>query len=176
MSQTGTTSRVKGLAFELALMQSLALGVALGSGALERFASRLPDTAAWLPLHMIQPGALKWYALGIAFTLSLALVWVERGTWIDRAAVSRNAAIDAIYAELHRLMSSPAPGSEPEIEQKLARLRALQQEEAATMRRRYESRAHLKPGMGWQALSQARALLSENENPTSANPALPKQS
>jgi hypothetical protein len=172
---------VKGLAFELALIQSLAIGVALGSGVLERFAPKLPDNSEWLPLLMIQPGALKWYALGFAFTLSLALVWVERGkrrSGADREgadAGSRNASIDALYAELRHLMNYPEPDSELEIEQKLARLRALQQEEAAAMRRRYEARGDLQPGAGWRALSQARTLLSENENPASANSTLPKQ-
>ena len=33
----------------------------------------------------------------------------------------------------------------------------------------------LKPGAGWQALSEARKLLSENENPPSQNPTLSRQ-
>ena len=79
---------------------------------------------------------------------------------------SRNAAIDRLYAELCQLMSRPEPSADSEIEQKLALLRTLQQEEAAAMRERYIARSPLKPGAGWQALSEARKLLSENENPT----------
>jgi hypothetical protein len=61
-----------------------------------------------------------------------------------------------------QLMSRPEADVDSEIEQRLARLRALQQEEAAAMRRRYEARSRLKPGTGWQALSEARKLLSEH--------------
>jgi hypothetical protein len=88
---------------------------------------------------------------------------------------TRDAAIDRLYAELRQLMSRPESSAASEIEQKLALLRALQQEEAAAMRERYIARSPLKPGAGWQALSEARKLLSENENPPSQNPTLPSQ-
>jgi hypothetical protein len=88
---------------------------------------------------------------------------------------SRDAAIDRLYAELRQLMSRPESSADSEIEQKLALLRALQQEEAAAMRERYIARSPLKPGAGWQALNEARKLLSENENPPSKNPTLPRQ-
>lgn len=88
---------------------------------------------------------------------------------------TRDAAIDRLYSELRQLMSQPESSADPEIEQKLARLRALQQEEAAAMRERYIARSPLKPGAGWQALSEARKLLSENENPPAQNPTLPRQ-
>lgn len=88
---------------------------------------------------------------------------------------TRDAAIDRLYAELRQLMSRPESSAASEIEQKLALLRALQQEEAAAMRERYIVRSPLKPGAGWQALSEARKLLSENENPPSQNPTLPRQ-
>jgi hypothetical protein len=88
---------------------------------------------------------------------------------------SRNAAIDRLYAELRQLMSRPGSSADSEIEQKLALLRTLQQKEAAAMRERYIARSPLKPGAGWQALDEARRLLSENENPPSQNPTLPRQ-
>lgn len=88
---------------------------------------------------------------------------------------TRDAAIDRLYVELRQLMSRPESSADPEIEQKLAVLRALQKEEAAAMRERYMTRSPLKPGAGWQALSEARKLLSENENPPSQNPTLPRQ-
>jgi hypothetical protein len=87
---------------------------------------------------------------------------------------SRNAAIDRLYAELRQLMSRPDSSAASEIEQKLALLRGLQLKEAAAMRERYIARSPLKPGAGWQALSEARKLLSENENSPSQNPALPR--
>lgn len=174
MNRTGTASRTKALIRDLALCQTLVLSVVLMSEVLERFAVRLPE-AGDLPLLMIKPGYLKWFALGIALTLNLVFIWTERRSGTESEGDSRNAAIDALYAELRQLMSRPEPGADSEIEQRLAQLRALQREEAAAMRQRYEARTHLKPGTGWQALSQARKLLSENENPTSANPTLPKQ-
>ena len=74
---------------------------------------------------------------------------------------SRDAAIDRLYAELRQLLSRPESSAASEIEQKLALLRGLQQKEAAAMRERYIARSPLKPGVGWQALSEARKLLSE---------------
>jgi hypothetical protein len=88
---------------------------------------------------------------------------------------ARNASIEGLYAELCQLMSRPETDVDLEIEQRLERLRTLQQKEAAVMRQRYEARSRLKPGTGWQALSEARKLLSENENPPSPNPTLPRQ-
>lgn len=87
---------------------------------------------------------------------------------------SRNAAIDRLYAELRQLMSRSESSADSETEQKLALLRTLQREEAAAMRERYIARSPLKPGAGWQALDEARRLLSENENPPSQNPTLPR--
>lgn len=74
---------------------------------------------------------------------------------------SRDAAIDRLYAELRQLLSRPESSAASEIEQKRALLRGLQQKEAAAMRERYIARSPLKPGVGWQALSEARKLLSE---------------
>ena len=88
---------------------------------------------------------------------------------------TREAAIDRLYAELRQLMGQPESSAASEIEQKLALLRTLQQEEAAAMRERYIAHSPLKPGAGWQALSEARKLLSENENPPTQNPTLPRQ-
>jgi hypothetical protein len=87
---------------------------------------------------------------------------------------SRNATIDRLYAELRQLMSQPESSADSEIEQKLALLRTLQQEEAAAMRERHIARSPLKPGSGWQALGKARKLLSENENSPSQVPTLPR--
>ena len=87
---------------------------------------------------------------------------------------SRDAAIDRLYAELRQLMSRPESSAASEIEKKLALLRGIQLKEAAAMRERYIARSPLKPGAGWQALSEARKLLSENENSPSQNPALPR--
>jgi hypothetical protein len=174
MNQTDTTSNVWRRVVELACLQTLALSVVVGGEVLERFAPRLPEVGD-LPFLMIKPGYLKWFGLGIALMLNLVFIWAERRSGTEREADSRNATIDRLYAELHQLMSQPTPGADSEIEQRLARLRTLQQEEAAAMRQRYEARSHLKPGMGWLALSQARKLLSENENPSSSNPTLPKQ-
>jgi hypothetical protein len=153
MNQTGTTYRI-GLAVELACLQTLALSLVLGGQVLERF------------------GRLQWLGLGIALVLNLLFLWTEskRLSRTAREEDSRNAAIDSLYAELRQLMSQP--GADSEIEQRLARLRTLQQEEAAAMRQRYEARGQLKSGTGWQALSEARKLLSENENPPSSNPTL----
>lgn len=72
---------------------------------------------------------------------------------------SRDAVIDRLYAELRQLMNRPESSAASEIEQKLALLRSLQKEEAAAMRERYTTRSPLKPGAGWQALSEARKLL-----------------
>jgi hypothetical protein len=148
------------LALGLARLQALVLALVLGIG-------------------IVKPSTNLWYGITLAFALALNILflWVEyRGR---RAAIrqdeSRNSAIDALYKELHQLMSRQEPGLEGEIERKLARLRSLQREEAAAMRQRFEASLHLKPGEGWQALSEARRLLSENENRPSANSPIQRQ-
>ena len=59
----------------------------------------------------------------------------------------------------------PEPGLEVPIESLLGKLRSLQREEAATMRRQMDAQLLLKPGEGWQALREARQLLSRREDP-----------
>jgi hypothetical protein len=155
-----------------AKMQTLILGVGLGAEVLARFS---PVRSVGM-YAVVEPERLQWYCISLALGLNLVFIWMGRKEHLaeTRGEGSRDATIDRLYAELRQLMSHPE-GSELEIEQRLAHLRTLQQEEAAAMRQRYEDRSHLKPGTGWQALSQARKLLSENENPSSANPTLPKQ-
>ncbi|HEX3129627.1 MAG TPA: hypothetical protein VH394_19980 [Thermoanaerobaculia bacterium] len=171
MNRTGTASRTKRLAHDLALSQLLVLVLVLLGEVLERFGPTLPEMEG--PAALIsRPGAFKWFGLAIGLALNLLFLWTQRRSRAERESDARNATIDRLYAELHRLTSQPVPGADSEIEQRLARLRALQEEEAAAMRQRYEASSPLKPGTGWQALNEARRLLSENENPPSSNPTL----
>jgi hypothetical protein len=165
---------MKGTALELALYQALALGLALGGEILERFAPKMPQIGG--PIALITDfGYMKWLGLGFALTLNLLFIVAQRKSMVQREADARNRTIDSLYAELRQLMSQTTPGADSEIEERLTRLRLLQLEEAAAMRQRYEARRFLKTGAGWQALSEARKLLSENENPSSSNPTLRRQ-
>ena len=77
--------------------------------------------------------------------------------------------IDGLYSELHRLLAE-SPDSSALIERKRERLRELQGEEAAEMRRRFEASLNLSPGSGFAALREARRLLGRDEDPSSSNP------
>jgi hypothetical protein len=72
--------------------------------------------------------------------------------------------INELYIELRRLNERSAvdPSVNPEIQNRLAQLRALQEEEAQKIRRRLDASLHLKPGTGYQALEEARKLLAEH--------------
>ncbi len=91
----------------------------------------------------------------------------------DDATLSRgrNARIDALYARIRQLMR-PGPTSTASrelIRDRVEELRRLQQLEAQAMRRRFESRLSCPPGTGLEALDNARRLLGEDADPTSAN-------
>ena len=75
--------------------------------------------------------------------------------------------IAGLYRNLHQLMACSE--DRQAVEPHLSRLRSLQKEEAAEMLRIAESRLHLKPGEGYQALREARQLLSRDEDPASAD-------
>lgn len=85
----------------------------------------------------------------------------------------REEEIESLYRELRNLMgrADDGPGVEAQIASRLTRLRQLQKEEAAEMRASIESQFHLKPGEGWEALREARRLLSRDEDPSSADAA-----
>ena len=84
----------------------------------------------------------------------------------------RSAAIDELYVELHRLTedSTVDPSDDPEIQGCIARLRALQSEEAEAMLKRLDDSLHLRPGAGYRALEEARRLLAEHAHPASEDP------
>lgn len=80
-----------------------------------------------------------------------------------RGPAPLEAEIDRVYDELGELVAKSA-GSAPvmaTIDLKRQQLRALQEQEAATARRRAESRLHLQPGQGYAALARAARLLAE---------------
>jgi serine/threonine protein kinase len=86
--------------------------------------------------------------------------------------------IDELYGELRQLMARAAgeeAGVGPEIEDRLARLRRLQSEEAGLMRQRFESRLHLAPGAGLSALQTAKRLLDPDEAAAPADATLSRQ-
>jgi len=85
--------------------------------------------------------------------------------------------IDSLYTELRALMVRlpEEPDLEDEVEHRFAELRQLQQEEAAAMRKRFESRLHLPPGAGWAALQEARRQLKINEDIAAQNKAADDQ-
>lgn len=90
---------------------------------------------------------------------------------------ARSQAIDRLYAELRPLMSRAAsdPSLRAEVQAKLDVLRRLQTEEADEMQERFESNLTLKPGEGWQALRQAKALLAKYEDPAASNSPISRQ-
>jgi len=73
-------------------------------------------------------------------------------------------AIAELYVELSQIMARSAgdPSVNPEVQSRLARLRALQGEEAERIRRRLDEGLYLQPGTGYQALEEARRLLAEH--------------
>jgi hypothetical protein len=85
---------------------------------------------------------------------------------------SRESAIDELYVELGQLMAraaSKGQGLDAEIEERLERLRCLQQEEARRMRNYFESRLNLAPGAGLSALQEAKRLLAQDETAAPAD-------
>lgn len=70
--------------------------------------------------------------------------------------------IDSLYAELRCLqMKEALPGAAKRAEEIFLQLRKLQEEEAVRFQRKFESRLHLEPGTGWQALENAKRLLED---------------
>lgn len=64
---------------------------------------------------------------------------------------------------------SDASPQEELIRSRMARLRDLQQREALALRRRLEAGLSLKPGAGYQALREAKRLLTRDEDPASSD-------
>ncbi len=91
----------------------------------------------------------------------------------DAAALSRgrDARIDALYGKIRRLMSpgQAAPASTELVRDRVEELQRLQHLEAEAMRRRFESRLSFPQGTGLKALENARRLLGDDADPTSAN-------
>ncbi len=87
----------------------------------------------------------------------------------DAGRVPERDAIGELYVELRRLIARSAddPSLNPEVQSRLARLRALQGEEAEKIRRHLDEGLSLKPGTGYQALEKARRLLAEHAHPAS---------
>jgi len=87
----------------------------------------------------------------------------------EAGRVPRRDAIGELYVELRRLIARSAddPSLNPEVQSRLARLRALQREEAEKIRRSLDEGLSLKPGTGYQALDEARRLLAEHAHPAS---------
>jgi len=73
----------------------------------------------------------------------------------------RETKIDALYRELHRLRAQFPEGSE-QVDATFARLRALQGEEAAEMRERFEASLALSTGEGLRAVREAKKLLERD--------------
>lgn len=82
----------------------------------------------------------------------------------------RTREIDSLYRDLHELMEEK-PSSSDLIERKLGRLRELQQQEAAEMRKLFESSLSLPAGSGLAAIREAKRLLGRDEDSPSENPA-----
>ncbi|HKV09418.1 MAG TPA: hypothetical protein VJ725_14840 [Thermoanaerobaculia bacterium] len=90
----------------------------------------------------------------------------------ERVSAVRNKAIGNLYASLGALLGAP-PDRAEERERNFARLRELQEEEAAAMQRWFDEHSPLKPGEGFRAIREARALLARYENPPATDsPAL----
>jgi hypothetical protein len=83
--------------------------------------------------------------------------------------------IDSLYTELCALRTE-SPDRTDLIEAKFARLRELQRQEAAEIRRRLEASFSLVPGSGYAALREAKQLLGPDENPTPSDSAVFQQS
>jgi hypothetical protein len=79
--------------------------------------------------------------------------------------------IDSLYDELCNLRTH-SPDRADLIEAKFARLRELQKQEAAEMRKRFEASFGLMSGSGYAALREAKQLLGRDENPTPPDPTL----
>ncbi len=76
--------------------------------------------------------------------------------------------IDASYVEL---WESRIAGDEDRYREVLTRIRALQDAEALRMTEHFERNRPLRPDEAETAISRARALLAEHEDPPSADPA-----
>ncbi len=84
---------------------------------------------------------------------------------------SRNAHIDALYGEIRQLMNpgQTSPASRELVRDRVEELRRLQRLEGEAMRRRFESRLSFPPGTGLEALENARRLLGDDADTTSAD-------
>lgn len=106
--------------------------------------------------------SLGWILIGIAI---LFLFRQVRARWISGPAEKRGRRIEALHAELRKLLARK--DAEPEldevIQQKFDRLRELQKEEAAEMRRRFE--AVWKPDEARKTREEARRFLAQYEDP-----------
>ena len=96
------------------------------------------------------------------------------------ASAVRDRAIARLYVELGELtekkFASPAQDLDGEIGPRFSRLRSLQEEQAAEMRKWLDASFPLKPGEGRRALKEARELLAKYENSSTPDSPIPHQS
>jgi hypothetical protein len=114
---------------------------------------------------------VDWWLSRLRRTQETARTKIEETLQTGSSTGQERDAINELYVELRQLISRSAGDSSlnPEVQRRLAQLRALQREEAEKIRRSLDEGLHLKPGSGYQALDEARRLLAEYAHPAPQN-------
>lgn len=122
--------------------------------------------------------ALLWGFFSLPILLGVVLwtgwrIFKERR---DRLPIhaTRSAEIDSLYDELCMLRTN-SPDRADLIETKFARLRELQKEEAAEMRKRFEASLSRESASSLAAIREAQRLLGRDEDSAPPDPALVQQ-
>jgi serine/threonine-protein kinase len=94
----------------------------------------------------------------------------ERLAAMQRIPGTAEPEIEQLYRELRHLMDHSAESPQTEaVRRRMERLRELQQQEALALRQQIEAGLSLKPGAGYQALREAKRLLTRDEDPASSD-------